>query len=112
MSPSPRKAPSLEVFTASQQIKAEAFGGHRHTDSSLYRFVRKDITMDTDEDLEGKAREAEGKACGKGPVLIPDTRLPGCLEALQASPFIAQARLITHLALPGVNSALVLWLLC
>lgn len=43
--------------------------------------------MDTDEDPEGKAREAEGKACGKGPVLTPDTRLPGCPEeALQASP--------------------------
>lgn len=27
--------------------------------------------MDTDEDPEGKAREAEGKACGKGPVLTP-----------------------------------------
>lgn len=35
------------------------------------QFVRKDITMDTDEDPEGRARAAEGKAGGKGAVLTP-----------------------------------------
>lgn len=93
------QAPSVKVFTISQQIEAEAFRGHRRTNLSMYQFVREDITMDTDKDPEGKARGAEGKARGKGHSTSPISGyancqppgVPGCRVALQTLPFNTQS---------------------